>query len=213
MQIILLERVEKLGQLGDVVTVKPGYARNFLLPQGKAIRASKTNLEKFEQERADRETQNANQRSDAESRASSMSDLTVNLVRAASEMGQLFGSVSSRDIATAVTEAGHAVDKRQVVMDKAIKTLGLFPIRVNLHSEVSITVTVNIARSLEEAETQAQLGRAVISSDQDDEDEPEMQAAEAETASTEEDTAEAAAEEKAEDAAAEEKAEDAADDA
>lgn len=201
MQIILLERVEKLGQLGDVVTVKPGYARNFLLPQGKAIRASKTNLEKFEQERADRETQNANQRSDAESRASSMSDLTVNLVRAASEMGQLFGSVSSRDIATAVTEAGHAVDKRQVVMDKAIKTLGLFPIRVNLHSEVSITVTVNIARSLEEAETQAQLGRAVISSDQDDEDEPEMQAAEAETASSEEDTAEAAAEEKAENAA------------
>ena len=201
MQIILLERVEKLGQLGDVVTVKPGYARNFLLPQGKAIRSSKTNLEKFVQERADRETQNANQRSDAESRASSMSDLTVNLVRAASEMGQLFGSVSSRDIASAVTEAGHAVDKRQVVMDKAIKTLGLFPIRVNLHSEVSITVTVNIARSLEEAETQAQLGRAVISSDQDDEDEPEMQAAEAETASSEEDTAEAAAEEKAEDAA------------
>ena len=201
MQIILLERVEKLGQLGDIVTVKPGYARNFLLPQGKAIRASKTNLEKFEQERADRETQNANQRSDAESRASSMSELTVNLVRAASEMGQLFGSVSSRDIATAVTEAGHAIDKRQVVMDKAIKTLGLFPIRVNLHSEVSITVTVNIARSLEEAETQAQLGRAVISSDQDDEDEPDMQAAEAETASSEENTAETAAEEKAEDAA------------
>lgn len=201
MQIILLERVEKLGQLGDIVTVKPGYARNFLLPQGKAIRASKTNLEKFEQERADRETQNANQRSDAESRASSMSELTVNLVRAASEMGQLFGSVSSRDIATAVTEAGHAIDKRQVVMDKAIKTLGLFPIRVNLHSEVSITVTVNIARSLEEAETQAQLGRAVISSDQDDEDEPEMQAAEAETASSEENTPETAAEEKAEDAA------------
>ena len=200
MQIILLERVEKLGQLGDIVTVKPGYARNFLLPQGKAIRASKTNLEKFEQERADRETQNANQRSDAESRASSMSELTVNLVRAASEMGQLFGSVSSRDIATAVTEAGHSIDKRQVVMDKAIKTLGLFPIRVNLHSEVSITVTVNIARSLEEAETQAQLGRAVISSDQDDEDEPEMQAAEAETASSEENTAETAAEEKAEDA-------------
>ena len=201
MQIILLERVEKLGQLGDIVTVKPGYARNFLLPQGKAIRASKTNLEKFEQERADRETQNANQRSDAESRASSMSELTVNLVRAASEMGQLFGSVSSRDIATAVTEAGHSIDKRQVVMDKAIKTLGLFPIRVNLHSEVSITVTVNIARSLEEAETQAQLGRAVISSDQDDEDEPEMQAAEAETASSDENTAETATEEKAEDAA------------
>lgn len=194
MQIILLERVEKLGQLGDIVTVKPGYARNFLLPQGKAIRASKTNLEKFEQERADREKQNADQRSEAESRASSMDSLSVNLVRAASEMGQLFGSVSSRDIAEAVTEAGHAIDKRQVVMDKAIKTLGLFPIRVNLHSEVDIMVTVNIARSLEEAETQAKLGRAVISSEQDEEEDeaPAPQAAAVEEAET---PAEEAAEE------------------
>ncbi len=197
MQIILLERVEKLGQLGDIVTVKPGYARNFLLPQGKAIRASKTNLEKFEQERADREKQNADQRSEAESRASSMDSLSVNLVRAASEMGQLFGSVSSRDIAEAVTEAGHAIDKRQVVMDKAIKTLGLFPIRVNLHSEVDIMVTVNIARSLEEAETQAKLGRAVISSEQDEEEDeaPAPQAAAVEAA-------EAPAEEAAEEAEA-----------
>lgn len=199
MQIILLERVEKLGQLGDIVTVKPGYARNFLLPQGKAIRASKTNLEKFEQERADREKQNADQRSEAESRASSMDSLSVNLVRAASEMGQLFGSVSSRDIAEAVTEAGHAIDKRQVVMDKAIKTLGLFPIRVNLHSEVDIMVTVNIARSLEEAETQAKLGRAVISSEQDEEEDeaPAPQAAAVEAA-------EAPAEEAAEEAEANE---------
>lgn len=193
MQIILLERVEKLGQLGDIVTVKPGYARNFLLPQGKAIRASKTNLEKFEQERADREKQNADQRSEAESRASSMDSLSVNLVRAASEMGQLFGSVSSRDIAEAVTEAGHAIDKRQVVMDKAIKTLGLFPIRVNLHSEVDIMVTVNIARSLEEAETQAKLGRAVISSEQDEEEDeaPAPQAAAVEEAETPAEEAEA----------------------
>ena len=195
MQIILLERVEKLGQLGDIVTVKPGYARNFLLPQGKAIRASKTNLEKFEQERADREKQNADARTGAEGQAKTMDKLSVNLVRAASEMGQLFGSVSSRDIATAVSEAGHAIDKRQVVMDKAIKTLGLFPIRINLHSEVAVTVTVNIARSLEEAESQAQLGRAIISSDQDDEDEAPAQMAE-----------EAAAAEEASDAPSEDEA-------
>lgn len=196
MQIILLERVEKLGQLGDIVTVKPGYARNFLLPQGKAIRASKTNLEKFEQERAVREKQNADARTGAEGQAKTMDKLSVNLVRAASEMGQLFGSVSSRDIATAVSEAGHAIDKRQVVMDKAIKTLGLFPIRINLHSEVAVTVTVNIARSLEEAESQAQLGRAIISSDQDDdEDEAPVQMAE-----------EAAAAEEASDAPSEDEA-------
>lgn len=193
MQIILLERVEKLGQLGDIVTVKPGYARNFLLPQGKAIRASKTNLEKFEQERADREKQNADARTGAEGQAKTMDKLSVNLVRAASEMGQLFGSVSSRDIATAVSEAGHAIDKRQVVMDKAIKTLGLFPIRINLHSEVAVTVTVNIARSLEEAESQAQLGRAIISSDQDD-DEDEAPAQMAEEAAAAEEASDAPSE-------------------
>lgn len=176
MQIILLERVEKLGQLGDVVTVKPGYARNFLLPQGKALRANKANLEKFEQERADLEKRNADERSSSEALAKNMENLSVNLVRAASEMGQLFGSVSGRDIASAVTEAGHAVDKRQVVMDKAIKTLGLFPIRINLHSEVAVTVTVNIARSLEEAETQAKLGHAIIASDNDFDDAPEAEA-------------------------------------
>ena len=206
MQIILLERVEKLGQLGDIVTVKPGYARNFLLPQGKAIRASKTNLEKFEQERADREKQNADARAGAEGQAKTMDKLSVNLVRAASEMGQLFGSVSSRDIATAVSEAGHAIDKRQVVMDKAIKTLGLFPIRINLHSEVAVTVTVNIARSLEEAESQAQLGRAIISSDQDD-DEDEAPAQLAEEAAAAEEASEAQSEDEASaDDAAEEQA-------
>lgn len=207
MQIILLERVEKLGQLGDVVTVKPGYARNFLLPQGKALRANKANLEKFEQERADLEKRNADERSSSEALAKNMENLSVNLVRAASEMGQLFGSVSGRDIASAVTEAGHAVDKRQVVMDKAIKTLGLFPIRINLHSEVAVTVTVNIARSLEEAETQAKLGHAIIASDNDFDDAPEAEApAEAQTDASEEvpaedaSTAETEAEEAASDA-------------
>ena len=170
MQIILLERVEKLGQLGDVVTVKPGYARNYLLPTGKALRANKANLEKFETERADRESRNADAKSAAENTAKAMEGLTVALVRAASEMGQLFGSVSSRDIADAVAAAGHELDKRQVNMDKSIKTLGLFPIRVSLHAEVDAIVTVNVARSLEEAETQAKTGQAVVARD-DDEDE------------------------------------------
>ncbi len=169
MEIILLERVEKLGKLGDVVTVKPGYARNFLLPSGKALRASKANLEKFESERIEREQKNADSRTEAEQKSNQMNGLSVNLVRAASEMGQLFGSVTARDIAAAVTEAGQPVDKRQVVMDNAIKTLGLFPIKISLHAEVAIDVTVNIARSLEEAETQRELGRAVIASEQDEE--------------------------------------------
>ena len=175
MQIILLERVEKLGQLGDVVTVKPGYARNYLLPTGKALRAYKANLEKFEAERADREARNADAKSAAESKAKAMEGLTVALVRAASEMGQLFGSVSSRDIADAVIAAGHDMDKRQVNMDKSIKTLGLFPIRVSLHAEVDATVTVNVARSLEEAEKQAKTGQAVVARD-DEEDEVEAEA-------------------------------------
>lgn len=198
MEIILLERVEKLGKLGDVVTVKPGYARNYLLPQGKALRASKANLEKFEAERADRETRNASERDAAEKQAQNMAGLTVSLVRAASEMGQLFGSVSSRDIAAAVTEAGHALDKRQVIMDTAIKTLGLFPVRVTLHSEVNIDVTVNVARSLEEAEAQAKMGRAVVASDEDDFDDEDDAAPEA---TIEEDAAADAEEASAEDEA------------
>ena len=168
MQIILLERVEKLGKLGDVVTVKPGYARNYLLPTGKALRANKENLEKFEAERSEREARNADAKTAALSKAGSMDGLTVALVRAASEMGQLFGSVSSRDIADAVVEAGHDLDKRQVNMDKSIKTLGLFPIRVSLHAEVDAIVTVNVARSLEEAETQARTGQAVVATEDSD---------------------------------------------
>ena len=190
MQIILLERVEKLGQLGDVVTVKPGYARNYLLPTGKALRANKANLEKFEAERADREARNADAKSAAESKAKAMDGLTVALVRAASEMGQLFGSVSSRDIADAAAAAGHDLDKRQVNMDKSIKTLGLFPIRVSLHAEVDAIVTVNVARSLEEAETQAKTGQAVVARD-DDEDEVEVEAA-AEVTESADEAAEAA---------------------
>ena len=168
MQIILLERVEKLGNLGDVVNVKPGYARNYLLPTGRALRANKENLEKFETERTQREARNADAKTAAQSKAGSMDGLTVALVRAASEMGQLFGSVSSRDIANAIVEAGHDLDKRQVNMDKSIKTLGLFPIRISLHAEVDAIVTVNVARSLEEAETQARTGQAVVATEDGD---------------------------------------------
>lgn len=160
MDIILLERVEKLGKLGDVVKVKSGYARNYLLPTGKALRASKNNIEKFETERGNRESRNAETKSQAEAKATIAEGLSITLVRAASEMGQLFGSVSAKDIASAISEEGHTIDKRQVIMDKALKTLGLFPVKVSLHAEVHLTVMVNIARSLEEARKQAKPKRA-----------------------------------------------------
>ncbi len=168
MQIILLERIEKLGQMGDLVNVKPGYARNYLLPQGKALRANKANMERFESERAQREADNLTKRSEAEAEAKKMDGLAVNMVRAASEMGQLFGSVTSRDIAEAVTEAGFTINRSQVVMDRAIKTLGLTDTRIRLHPEVSVSVTVNIARSLAEAETQLKTGVAVTGEANDD---------------------------------------------
>ena len=161
MQIILLERIEKLGQMGDLVNVKTGYARNFLIPQGKALRANKSNMERFEAERAQREASNLALRKDAETEAAKMQGLAVSMVRAASEMGQLFGSVTSRDIAEAVTEAGFTITRNQVIMDRSIKTLGLTETRIRLHPEVSITVVVNIARSLAEAETQLKTGVAV----------------------------------------------------
>ena len=170
MEIILLERVEKLGQMGDVVSVKPGYARNYLLPQGKALRANKGNREKFETEKAQREADNLARRSDAETEAAKMDGLAVSMVRAASEMGQLFGSVTSRDISDAVTEAGFTIARTQVVMDKSIKTLGLHDTRIRLHPEVTVTVKVNVARSLDEAETQLRTGVAVTGLADDDDD-------------------------------------------
>lgn len=182
MQIILLERIEKLGQMGDLVNVKPGYARNYLLPQGKALRANKANMERFESERAQREADNLTQRSEAETEAKKMDGLAVNMVRAASEMGQLFGSVTSRDIAEAVTEAGFTIDRSQVVMDRAIKALGLTETRIRLHPEVSVSVIVNIARSLAEAETQLKTGIAVTGEVNDEVDAApaEQQASDAE---------------------------------
>ena len=163
MEIILLERVENLGQMGDLVTVKPGYARNFLLPEGKAIRATAENRAKFDADRAQLEAENLAKRGEAEKVAEKMEGLTVQLIRAASEMGQLYGSASSRDIAEAITAAGFTVAKTQVDLNNAIKTLGLFPVRVVLHPEVALEVTVNIARSVDEAAEQQRLGRAIIS--------------------------------------------------
>jgi len=163
MELILLERVENLGQMGDLVTVKPGYARNFLLPKGKALRATEENKKRFENERAQLEADNLARKGEAEELAKKMEGLSVSLIRAASEMGQLYGSASSRDIADLVTEAGFTIAKNQIDLNTAIKTLGLFPVRVALHPEVSVEVTVNIARSADEAAEQQRLGRAIIS--------------------------------------------------
>ncbi len=162
MEIVLLERVEKLGKIGDVVKVKPGYARNFLLPRGKALRANKQNLAKFEAERSAIESRNADAKKSAELLSESIGDLSVDIVRAASEMGQLYGSVTSRDISEAISKAGYEVEKKLVVMDAAIKTLGLFTIKLALHPEVNKKIVVNVARSLEEAKMQLDSGKAVI---------------------------------------------------
>ncbi len=153
--IILMQRVEKLGQMGEVVKVKPGYARNFLLPLGKAIRANKANLEKFEQQRSQLEAQNLKRREEAERVAERMDGLTVTIIRQAGESGGLYGSVSARDIADLCKEGGLTVSRSQVLLEQPIKTLGLTKVRVELHPEVHIPVTVNVARSQEEAERQA----------------------------------------------------------
>jgi large subunit ribosomal protein L9 len=177
MQVILLERIGRLGQMGDTVTVKDGYARNYLLPQGKALRANKANLERFENERATLETRNLELKSEAESVATKLNDQSFIAIRQASDTGQLYGSVSTRDIADIVTEAGYAVDRNQVQLDKPIKILGLHPLRVSLHPEVSVTVSVNVARTDVEAARQAR-GEDISAQDDDDGDEEETITAE-----------------------------------
>ena len=156
MDVILLERVEKLGRIGDVVSVKPGFARNFLLPRGKALRATDANKAKFEAQRATIEADNAKRREAAEAQAATMTDVSVVLIRQASNAGALYGSVSARDIADAVTETGHKIAKNAVVLDKPIKTLGISTVKLVLHPEVTVSARVNVARSPEEAELQAQ---------------------------------------------------------
>ncbi|MBH64425.1 MAG: 50S ribosomal protein L9 [Alphaproteobacteria bacterium] len=154
MDVILMERVENLGQMGDVVTVKDGYARNYLLPQHKALRATDANRERFEQQRADLEARNIEKRGEAEGIGDRVDDLYVILIRQSSDTGQLYGSANARDIANSVTEAGFNIERKQVLLDRSIKTLGIHPVRVSLHPEVTVSVNVNIARSDAEAEQQ-----------------------------------------------------------
>ncbi len=172
--LVLLERIEKLGQMGQIVKVKPGYARNYLLPQKKAMRATKENLAYFETQRAQLEASNLTRKSEAGDVGAKLEGLVVVLVRQAGEGGQLYGSVSSRDIADAVTAAGFTVGKQQIVLDRPIKNLGLHPVKVMLHPEVGVTVTANVAQSEESAKMQA-AGidpLAVRDDDEDDEDQP-----------------------------------------
>lgn len=163
MDVILLERIEKLGQMGDVVSVKPGFARNYLLPQGRALRATDGNRAQFDQQRAQLEAENLERKSEAEAVAAKMEGLTVVLIRQAGDAGQLYGSVSARDVADAVTSGGVTIKRSQVVLEKPIKTIGLHSVRVELHGEVIVLVTANVARSKDEAETQEKTGAAVLS--------------------------------------------------
>nr|WP_321979941.1 50S ribosomal protein L9 [uncultured Cohaesibacter sp.] len=155
MELILLERVAKLGQMGDIVTVRTGYARNFLLPQGKAIRASEANKKRFESERAQLEARNLEAKSEAEALKERIGDKTVTVIRAASETGQLYGSVSTRDLADALSDDGVSLTRNQVSLDRPIKTIGMHSVTVILHPEVELVVTANVARSQDEAERQA----------------------------------------------------------
>ncbi|MGE5517786.1 MAG: 50S ribosomal protein L9 [Bacteroidota bacterium] len=179
MEVILLERIEKLGQMGDVVKVKPGFARNFLLPQKKALRANKDNLAFFEKQRVQLEALNLKRRDEAQAVAGKMEGLKVLMVRQAGEGGQLYGSVSGRDVADAVKAAGFTVERNQVNLDSPIKTLGSYPVRLSLHPEVAVTVTVTVARSQEEAE------RAAAAAAAEEEVEVEETEAEAEVEETE----------------------------
>lgn len=202
MEIILLERVEKLGQMGEVVTVKPGFARNYLLPQKKALRATKANLEQFENQKAQLEAENLERKGEAEKVAEKMDGLSVVIIRQAGESGQLYGSVSGRDIAEAVHEAGFTIDRKQVSMTAVIKSLGMHTVKVVLHPEVSVEVTANVARSAEEAETQAETGSAFNAAELRDAEDAEVAAAIAAEAA--ESRAEAEAEEGGEPAASDE---------
>ena len=155
MQVILLERVAKLGQMGEVVDVKPGYARNYLLPQGKALSASKANIEAFEGQKAQLEAQNLETKKEAESMADKLNGQQFVVIRSASDSGALYGSVTTRDAADVATAEGVTVDRKQVVLRNPIKDLGLHDVTVNLHPEVEATIQLNVARSVEEAELQA----------------------------------------------------------
>jgi large subunit ribosomal protein L9 len=170
MEVILLERIEKLGQMGEVVKVKPGFARNYLLPQKKALRATKTNMEYFAKEKKQLEAVNLERRAEAEKVAESMKGLTVVIIRNSGDSGQLYGSVNSRDISDAISAAGFTVSREQVLIERPIKMLGLHAHRIRLHPEVSVEVIVNVAQSPDEAEAQQRIGHAIIPSESGDDD-------------------------------------------
>jgi large subunit ribosomal protein L9 len=155
MQVILLQRIGRLGQMGDVVNVKDGYARNYLLPQKKALRATEENRKHFESQRAQLEANNLELKKEAEAVAEKLDKKIFVAIRSAGDTGQLYGSVATRDIAEAVTDGGFTIDRRQVILERPIKSLGLHPVRVALHPEVIVTVTLNVARSADEAERQS----------------------------------------------------------
>jgi large subunit ribosomal protein L9 len=155
MQVILLERIGRLGQMGDTVKVRPGFARNFLLPQGKAMRATKNNMQHFETQRAQLEANNLQRKQEAEAIAVKLNGQRFMVIRQAGDTGQLYGSVSTRDVSDAVTAGGFTIDRVQVLLDRPIKNLGLHHVRVSLHPEVEIKVVLNVARTQEEAQRQA----------------------------------------------------------
>lgn len=194
MEVILLERIENLGQMGDVVKVRPGFARNFLLPQSKALRANEKNLEVFRQRRAQLEAENLKRRQEAEEVSKKLDGLQIIVIRQAGDSGQLYGSVSSKDIAEAITEAGATVTRNQVIQDSPIKSLGLHDIRVRLHPEVFIVVTINVARSESEAELQQKAGKFVSFEEQQAQEEAAEAEALERAAEAEEIEAEAEAE-------------------
>ncbi len=178
MEVILLERIEKLGQMGDTVKVKTGFARNYLLPQKKALRATKDNQARFESQRGQLEAQNLQRRDEAQAVAAKLDGLSIVVIRQAGEGGMLYGSVTGRDVADAVKGAGFTIERRQVALDTPIKSLGSYAVRIALHPEVTVTVTVTVARSQEEAQRTARVieaapAEAAAEPEPEDEDETE----------------------------------------
>ena len=174
MNIILTEKVNNLGKLGDVVKVKDGYARNYLLPQGKAIRATKDNLENFSKEKSKREADNENNKKVAQKLSESLKDLSIVILRPASETGQLYGSVSTRNIADSISKKDFSIMHKQVILEKPVKELGIQKINISLHPEVTVSINLNVARTMEEAKTQEKTGFAVVQTKEEGEDIPNL---------------------------------------
>ena len=182
MEVILLERIDKLGLMGDVVNVKPGYARNFLLPRKKALRATKENIASFETDKNQLEANNLEHRKEAEKVAEKLDGMSAIIIRSAGEAGQLYGSVNARNISDAITQGGVTIGRNQIVMDRPIKSVGLHEMTVVLHPEVSVTVNVNVARTEEEAARQARTGKAVTAAGEGEGETEAASEAEAEAA-------------------------------